>query len=122
MRKPIHQRQGTGRPPSPEAVAARANAAVATTVTAPQAASAAPLASVAPPSFAIDIRPMFAPFAAVMMWRFDLTDYNAVVANAKRILERISDPGAPMPPPPFPMLTAAQIQLFQDWMTGSCQP
>jgi hypothetical protein len=44
------------------------------------------------------------------------------MANAQHIYERISTPGNPMPPPPFPMLTAAQIQRFHDWMNDGCNP
>jgi hypothetical protein len=105
MRKPIHHRDRSGQPApgsAPEALA-----------------SAAPAATI---SFARDIRPMFAAFAAAMMWRFDLTDYTAVMANAQHIYERISSAGNPMPPPPFPMLTADQIQRFQDWMNDGCNP
>jgi hypothetical protein len=102
MRKPVHHRDLAGQPaPTSTPVAATAAATV---------------------SFERDIRPMFAPFAAAMMWRFDLTNYTAVMANAQHIYERISTPGNPMPPPPFPMLTAAQIQRFQDWMNDGCKP
>jgi hypothetical protein len=101
MRKPVQHRNLSGQPaPSSTPVVAAA----------------------ATVSFERDIRPMFAPFAAAMMWRFDLTNYTAVMANAQHIYARISTPGNPMPPPPFPMLTAAQIQQFQDWMNDGCQP
>lgn len=101
MRKPVQHRNLAGKPaPSSTPV----------------------VAATATVSFERDIRPMFAPFAAAMMWRFDLTNYTAVMANAQHIYERISTPGNPMPPPPFPMLTAAQIQRFQDWMNDGCQP
>lgn len=105
MRKPVHHRDLAGQPApgsAPEALAA---------------AAAAPEIS-----FERDIRPMFEPFAAAMMWRFDLTNYTAVMANAQHIYARISTPGNPMPPPPFPMLTADQIQRFSDWMNGGCKP
>jgi hypothetical protein len=105
MRKPVHHRDLAGQPAPGTAREALASATAAAVV-----------------SFERDIRPMFAPFAAAMMWRFDLTDYLAVMANAQHIYERISTPGNPMPPPPFPMLTAAQIQRFQDWMNGGCKP
>jgi hypothetical protein len=105
MRKPVHHRDLAGQPApgaAPEALAA-----------------ATPAAKV---SFERDIRPMFVAFAAAMTWRFDLTDYTAVMANAQDIYERISNAGNPMPPPPFPMLTAAEIQRFQDWMNDGCKP
>ncbi|HET9627258.1 MAG TPA: hypothetical protein VFP84_38120 [Kofleriaceae bacterium] len=104
MRKPVHHRDHAGAP-APSTPAAQAVAAVA----------ARPL------SFARDIRPMFEPFAAAMMWRFDLTDYTAVMANASTITGRIADGGG-MPPPPFPPLTAAQVQQFKDWVSQGCNP
>jgi hypothetical protein len=57
-----------------------------------------------------------------MMWRFDLTDYSAVVANAETIYGRISSVDSPMPPPPFPMLTQAEIQTVKEWIDGGCKP
>jgi len=107
MRKPVHHRDQAGRPASDNTAKGPAPATVKATRHL---------------SFARDIVPMFAPFASAMMWRFDLTDYSAVVANAQTIYGRISTPGNPMPPPPFPMLTAAQIQMFQDWMNDGCKP
>ncbi len=85
------------------------------------AASAAPAAP-APVSFAADIMPLFKQFQGPMMWRFDLTSYEAVLANAATIYGRISNPGNPMPPPPLTPLTAAQIQMFQNWMNQGCPP
>jgi len=105
MRKSIRHRERAGQP-APGA---------------PPAALAA-VAAPAPLSFARDIRPMFEPFAAAMMWRFDLTDYTAVMANAQTIANRIASTGNPMPPPPYPMLTAAQIARFQDWINQGCKP
>ena len=77
-----------------------------------------------PVSFANDIMPLFKQFQGPMMWRFDLTNYEAVVANAQTIYNRISnaDGAGYMPPPPFPPLSAAQIQTFQDWMSQGCPP
>jgi hypothetical protein len=105
MRKPVHHRDHAGDP-------------------APGTAAASLVATAAPTtlSFARDIRPMFEPFAAAMMWRFDLTNYTAVMANAQTIFERISSPDNAMPPPPYPMLTAAQIKQFNDWMKQGCNP
>jgi len=87
----------------------------------PAAAPAAP-AQPAPVSFATDIMPIFKQFQGPMMWRFDLTSYEAVMANAATIYGRISNPGNPMPPPPFPPLTQEQIQTFQNWMNQGCPP
>ena len=87
----------------------------------PAPAPAAP-AQPAPVSFATDIMPIFKQFQGPMMWRLDLTSYEAVMANAATIYGRISNPGNPMPPPPFPPLTAAQIQMFQNWMNQGCPP
>jgi hypothetical protein len=75
-----------------------------------------------PVSFANDIMPLFKQFQGPMMWRFDLTNYEAVVANAQTIYSRISSTSSPMPPAPFPPLSAAQIQTFQDWMNQGCPP
>jgi len=104
MRQPIQLRQA----------AQKAQPAPASTPAAP--------AQPAPVSFATDIMPIFKQFQGPMMWRLDLTSYEAVLANAATIYGRISDPGNPMPPPPFPPLTAAQIQMFQDWMNQGCPP
>ena len=73
-------------------------------------------------SFANDIMPLFQPFQKEMMWRFDLTNYEAMVANAQTVYNRISSSGSPMPPPPFDPLTQEQIQMFQDWMNQGCPP
>jgi len=92
-RKPVHYREQAGRPVSQEPVRGPARLAVEAPKTV---------------SFAKDILPIFAPFASAMMWRFDLTDYSAVVANAETIYGRISSVDSPMPPPPFPMLSLQQ--------------
>jgi hypothetical protein len=89
---------------------------------APDPAAPAAPAQPAPVSFATDIMPIFKQFQGPMMWRLDLTSYEAVMANAATIYGRISDPGNPMPPPPFPPLTAAQIQTFNQWMLQGCPP
>ena len=75
-------------------------------------------------SFQQDIMPLFQQFQAPMMWRFDLTNYETVKANAQLIFNRISnaDGSGYMPPPPFPPLSDAQIQMFQQWMNEGFQP
>jgi hypothetical protein len=73
-------------------------------------------------SFSNDIMPIFNQFRGQMMWRFDLTNYEHVKANADIIYSRIKDKDSPMPPPPFDPLTAEQIELFNQWKTGGCQP
>jgi hypothetical protein len=73
-------------------------------------------------SFANDVMPIFYQYKSEMMWRFDLTNYDQVKANATLILGRISNAANPMPPPPYPPLTPAQIQTFQQWINGGCQP
>jgi hypothetical protein len=69
-------------------------------------------------SFKADIAPMFAPYRANMMWRFDITDYETVKANADIIYARIT--GNPnfnrMPAPPLDPLTQEQTDLFSQWM------
>ena len=71
-------------------------------------------------SFSNDIMPLFNQFKGQMMWRFDLTDYEHVKANASTIYGRIN--GGGMPPPPFDPLTLEQIQLFQQWMDEGFAP
>ncbi|HYO66748.1 MAG TPA: hypothetical protein VEU33_11745 [Archangium sp.] len=73
-------------------------------------------------SFSNDIMPIFNQFKGQMMWRFDLTSYEHVKANAAVIYNRISDPDGPMPPPPFDPLTAEQVGLFKQWMNENYPP
>lgn len=68
----------------------------------------------APVSFEKDIVPVFRQFRGAMMWRFDLTKFADVKANAAAIYLQISQDG--MPPPPFPPLTHEQITQFKTWM------
>lgn len=56
------------------------------------------------------------------MWRFDLSSYDDVKANAQLIYSRICNSEAPMPPPPFPRLTDSQIKMFKDWMDNGFSP
>jgi hypothetical protein len=65
-------------------------------------------------SFEKDIVPIFRQFRGSMMWRFDLTRYEDVKANAAAIYGQISTQG--MPPPPYPPLTPQQTSLFKAWM------
>jgi hypothetical protein len=71
-------------------------------------------------SFASDVMPILAQFKAQMMWRFDMTNYDQMKANATIIYARIKTKS--MPPPPFPPLTDQQIKTFKDWMDGGYQP
>ncbi len=74
-------------------------------------------------SFQKDIAPMFAPFRANMMWRFDITNYDTVKANAQLIKGQIvGNPANPpsMPPPPYPPFTNEQQALFLQWITDGC--
>jgi len=75
-------------------------------------------------SFSNDIMPIFNQFRGQMMWRFDLTNYEHVKANAKTINNRLAhaDIYGPMPPPPFDPLTPEQIQLFGQWIKDGCLP
>jgi len=115
MRTPIQQRRAA----HPAAAATTGGTVKAT---AAHQAEAAATTSAAPPSvsFETDIRPIFAPYQERMAWRFDLTSYQAVMANAQTISDRIS--GGGMPPPPFDPLTPEQIALFQTWMSDGCPP
>ena len=74
-------------------------------------------------SFANDIMPLFKQFQGPMMWRLDLTSYDAVKANAQTIYNLISTaPPNGMPPPPFQPLTTEQIATFQAWMNADYPP
>lgn len=73
-------------------------------------------------SFTNDIMPLFKQFQGQMMWRFDLTNYDQVKANAETIYGRISSSSGPMPPPPFDPLTPEQAQMFQQWIDDGCLP
>lgn len=71
-------------------------------------------------SFANDIMPLFKQFQGPMMWRLDLTSYDAVKANAQTIYDQISTQS--MPPPPFPPLKDEQIAAFKVWMDSGYPP
>jgi hypothetical protein len=74
-------------------------------------------------SFQTDIAPMFAPFQANMMWRFNLADYETVKTNAAMIYGRLTaTTGTQMPAPPMPPLDPSLIQLFHLWMEEGCPP
>ena len=73
-------------------------------------------------SFAQDIAPMFKPFDVNMAWRFGLTTYDDVKANAMLIYSRMTNLSSPMPPPPYPPFTAEQIALFNQWMLDGYAP
>lgn len=75
-------------------------------------------------SFANDIAPIFGPFRANMLWRFDLTNYDQVKANAELILVFITAaPDGRMPPPNYgPGLSALQIATFRQWMVEGYPP
>lgn len=71
-------------------------------------------------SFKTDIAPMFAPYRANMMWRFDLTNYDTVKTNAGMIMGHIA--ANLMPPAPMPPLSQQQIDLFAEWMKEGYPP
>jgi hypothetical protein len=73
-------------------------------------------------SFQNDIVPVFKPYQKQMIWRFDLTSYEQVRANAQTIYGRISSTDSPMPPPPFDPLTQTQISMFKLWMDEGYPP
>lgn len=75
-------------------------------------------------SFQNDIAPMFAPYRANMMWRFDITDYETVRNNATLIYARISGTsvGNQMPPSPMEPLSQQDQNLFQQWMNDGFPP
>lgn len=74
-------------------------------------------------SFQTDIAPLFAPYQANMMWRFNLADYDTVKANAQMLWGRITGTtGNQMPPPPMDPFNASQQALFKQWMDEGCPP
>ena len=77
-----------------------------------------------PTSFANDIAPIFGPFRANMLWRFDLTNYDQVKANAELIQVFITaDPDGRMPPANYgPGLSAQQISTFGQWIRDGYPP
>ena len=70
-------------------------------------------------SFSNDIMPLFNQFTGQMMWRFDLTNYDQVIANAQTIYGRIN--GGGMPPPPFdpPINTSGTTSTPDIWMASA---
>jgi hypothetical protein len=70
------------------------------------------------PGWEEDIAGIFYPFVEQMMWRFDLSKYEDVRANANVILGRIN--GGGMPPPNYPPLTNDQITTYENWVNNDC--
>ena len=107
-----------------QSVRFRAASAAAKQPSPPAAQTAAPAVPAASPpvqvSFASDILPIFQPFQAQMMWRLDLTSYDAVKANAQTIYNQISSQS--MPPPKYSPLTDEQIATFLAWMNAGFPP
>lgn len=77
-----------------------------------------------PTSFKNDIAPIFAPFYAQMIWRFDLRAYEQVKANALLIDSLISaDPDSRMPPANYGQpLRGEDIATFKQWIAEGCPP
>ena len=80
----------------------------------------------AAPGFENDIRPLFTDVDVEHMEDqvgFDLCDYDNMKSNAQTVYKRLTDPNRPMPPKdsggPWPQ---SQIDLFQAWIAGGCQP
>lgn len=71
-------------------------------------------------SFAGDIVPIFQPYRDNMIWRFDITSYDAVKANADLIWSYIS--AKAMPPPPLDPLSDEQIATYKAWMAAGFPP
>jgi hypothetical protein len=65
-------------------------------------------------SFDQDVKPVLRQFRGSMLWRFDLTNYEHVKANAAGIYEMIHT--KQMPPPPYPPLTDDEVGAFKRWM------
>jgi hypothetical protein len=76
-------------------------------------------------SFERDIKPLFGPKDRDHMRNLglDLTNYDAVRAQATEISNRMKGIGGRhMPPPPDPPLTEDQIKLFDTWVTEGSPP
>lgn len=71
-------------------------------------------------SFADNISPYFQRYVGNMRWRFDLTDYEQVKANADQIYGRILN--KTMPPPPFEPFTEEFIASFKIWINQDFPP
>jgi hypothetical protein len=90
----------------------------------------APSPTTSPPTFDDDIAPPLFEYAGPMAWRFDLTAYDDVKANAAIIYSNIQfgsppGPGLPpsapnMPPPPYPPFEQSYIDLFGQWIQAGC--
>lgn len=80
-----------------------------------------------PVSFANDIAPIFGPYRANMLWRFDLIDYDQVKTNAAAIQAFINPDNvgnsSRMPPANYGnALTAQQIAMFNQWIAEGYPP
>jgi len=71
-------------------------------------------------SFANNLAPLLKQFRGQMIWRFDLTSYDDVVANFAAIYDRIKNKG--MPPPPFQPFSDQQIAMFGAWKDQGFPP
>lgn len=75
-------------------------------------------------SFANDIKPILQQYMGQMMWRFDMTNYEAVKGNAAQIQSFISLQNGPpqMPPMPWSGLSQQEVDTFNKWVGDGCQP
>ncbi len=73
-------------------------------------------------SFKNDIQPFFGQYKGQMIWRFDVTDYDTMRANWQLVYTNISDPGNPMPPPPFSPFSQSVIDDFLKWKQDGFLP
>jgi hypothetical protein len=75
--------------------------------------------SLAPTSFAVDIRPMFRESDRLAMLRaFDLWSYPDVRDHAPQIAERLQDGTMPCDGP----WTAEDVTKFANWVRGGAKP
>jgi hypothetical protein len=69
------------------------------------------------PSFTHDIRPLFRPTDVdAMSFAFDLTQYDAVKANAEAIYGRLADGSMPCDG----AWPAERVALFRQWLDEGC--
>jgi hypothetical protein len=73
-------------------------------------------------SFANDIAPTLFKFRGQMAWRFDLSSYDDVKANAQIISGQLTSDPPGMPPPPFDPFPKTFTDAFIAWIAAGFPP